>query len=143
MDLTQLQLEITNTEVVDKISERYGGATLSAKKGYRLVVVTLKGMVNQPCRIAYDPEAFTIIFEGETTRVGDTTETPLRFRKSAAAARDDSWAIPPEDASVVVTDYIYEAGPITLKVAAVLPENVTSLYVLFPALAKGKAITPK
>jgi len=40
MDLAQLKLEVTNTEVVDQISSFI--TTLSAKEGYKLVAVTLK-----------------------------------------------------------------------------------------------------
>jgi len=41
--------------------------------------------------------------------------------------------------SVTSSYYIYEPGPIILKVAFILPEKITNFFVRYPALAKGKA----
>jgi hypothetical protein len=69
MDLAQLKLEVTNTEVVDQISSSYGldTTTLSANEGYQLVVVTLKGIVPHPRRIIIKNSEFSVIYEKETS----------------------------------------------------------------------------
>ena len=59
MDLAQLKLEVINTEVVDRISAN--DVTLSAKEGFNLVVVTLRGTVTDPCRITIDYRVFCYI----------------------------------------------------------------------------------
>ena len=58
---------------------------------------------------------------------------------SVAIAKDDSWSIAPEGAQVVSTNYIREVGPIILKMAVILPEEINNFYVRYPALAQGKA----
>ena len=132
MDLAQLELEVTNTEVVDQISSSYGldTITLSANEGYQLVVVTLKGIVPHPCRIIIKNSEFSVIYEKETS---------LHIEVSSAITNNDSWSVPPEGFSVTSDIFIKEPGPIILKVAVILPEKITNFFVRYPALAKGKA----
>ena len=137
MDLAQLKLEVTNTEVVGQISSF--NTTLSAKKGYKLVVVTLKGIVTHPCSITIETGEFSAIYEEETTNNKGEKGTRLNVKLSAAIAKGDSWSIPPVGVRVTSTCYIYEPGHIILKVAFILPEKITNFFVRYPALAKGKA----
>jgi hypothetical protein len=132
MDLAQLKLEVTNTEVVDQISSSYGldTTTLSANEGYQLVVVTLKGIVPHPCRIIIKNSEFSVIYEKETS---------LHIEVSSAITNNDSWSVPPEGFSVTSDIFIKEPGPIILKVTVILPEKITNFFVRYPALAKGKA----
>jgi len=133
MDLAQLKLEVTNTEVVDQISSFI--TTLSAKEGYKLLAVTLKGIVTGPCIISIGPEEFSAIYKKETTDNKGEKGTTLLIKLSSAIAKDDSWSI----SSATSSYYIYEPGPIILKVAFILPEKITNFFVRYPALAKGKA----
>ena len=131
MDLAQLELEVTNTEVVDQILSSYGlnTVTLSAGEGIQLVVVTLKGIVPHPCRIIIKNSEFSVIYEKETS---------LHIKVSLAITNNDSWSVSPEGFSVSDI-FIKEPGPIILKVAFTLPEKITNFFVRYPALAKGKA----
>ena len=137
MDLAQLKLEVTNTEVVGQISSF--NTTLSANEGYKLVAVTLKGIVTHPCKITIETGEFSAIYEEETTNNKGEKETSFRIKVSAAIAKGDSWSIPPVGGRVTTTYYIREPGPIILKVAFTLPEKITNFFVRYPALAKGKA----
>jgi len=128
MDLAQLKLEVTNTEVVGQIS-RYN-TTLSAKEGFKLFVVTLIGIVTEPCQIIIGAEEFSAIYKKETN---------FSSKVSDAFAHDDSWSVPPEGFSVTSKFPIKEPGTIIIKVAFILPEKITSFFVRYPALAKGKA----
>ena len=142
MDLAKLKLEVTNTEVVDQISSSSFGrddTTISAKEGYKLVVVTLKGIVLHPCIITIAAREFSAIYEEETTNNKGEKETRLSVKLSDAIARDDSWSIFQVAFSETTTCYIKEPGPIILKVAFILPEKITNFFVRYPALAKGKA----
>jgi len=138
MDFAQLKLEVNNTEVVDQI---YGMdmTTLSAKEGYKLVVVTLKGIVPHPCRIILETSEFSAIYEEEITNFKGEKEVDIKDRVSDAFATGGSWRIPPVGARVFTTCWIKEPGPIILKVAFTLPEKITNFFVRYPALAKGKA----
>ena len=133
MDLAQLKLEVINTEVVDQVSGFVG--TLSAKEGYNLVVVTLKGIVTDPCLIPINTGEFSAIYEREFTNNKGEKETTLLIRVSDAIASND-WLISKAD---VYTYCIKEPGPIIIKVAFILSEKITNFFVRYPALAKGKA----
>jgi hypothetical protein len=140
MDLAQLKLEVTNMEVVGQISTTgYQVTTLSAQEGYKLVVVTLKGIVTDPCKIPIETGEFSAIYGEETTNKKGEKETSFHITLSGAIAKGDSWSIPPVDSRVTTTYYIREPGPIILKVAFTLPEKITNFFVRYPALAKGKA----
>jgi len=142
MDLAKLKLEVTNTEVVDQISSSSFGrddTTISAKEGYKLVVVTLKGIVLHPCIITIAAREFSAIYEEETTNNKGEKETRPYVMVSDAVAIGDQWAIPSVGSRVTTTYYIKEPGPIIIKVAFMLPEKITNFFVRYPALAKGKA----
>jgi len=136
MDLAQLKLEVTNTEVVGQISGY--NTTLSAKEGFKLFVVTLIGIVTEPCKIAIETREFSAIYEKEITNNKGEKETSLDVIVSDAVATGDSWSIPPVGARTFTVCPI-KAGPTIIKVAFILPEKITSFFVRYPALAKGKA----
>ncbi|GAI90627.1 unnamed protein product, partial [marine sediment metagenome] len=106
MDLAQLKLEVTNTEVVDQISSSSFGrddTTLSAWEGYKLLVVTLKGIVVlHPCIITIETREFSAIaiYEEETTNNKGEKETRPYVMVSDAVAIGDQWAIPSVDTRV-------------------------------------------
>jgi len=137
MDLAQLKLEVTNAEVVGQISSF--NATLSAEKGYKLVVVTLKGIVTHPCKITIETGEFSAIYEGEFTNNMGEKEAIFHVEVSGAIGKGASWLISGADFRIESTDSIKEPGPIIIKVAFILPEKITNFFVRYPALAKGKA----
>jgi len=137
MDLAQLKLEVTNTEVVDQISSFF--TTLSANEGDKLFVVTLIGIVTDPCQIIIGAEEFSAIYEEETTNNKSEKGTRLYLKGSAAIAKGNIWVISSVNVRVTTTYPIEEPGPIIIKVAFILPEKITNFFVRYPALAKGKA----
>jgi len=146
IDLSQLELKVTDAKVVDHISTGTGGyeeTTLSAKKGYKLVVVSLEGRVQKPCRLTLHTTDFAAVYEKETINHNGKKRFEVFVEKSGAIAKDFRWSIPPKGASSVVTTYyIYKPGPFTLQVALILSEESTSFYVRYPTLAQGKALIP-
>jgi len=141
MDLAQLKLEVTNAEVVDQISSSSFGrdATTTANEGYKLVVVTLKGIVPHPCRIAIETRDFSAVYEKETTNSKGEKEVSLGFDVSDAIATDDRWTLTGDSIYRYNILYIREPGPIILKMAVCLPEQINNFFVRYFALAKGKA----
>ena len=143
-DLAQLELEVTNTEVVDQISSSSFGrddTKLSAWEGYKLVVVTLKVIVIHPCIITIETREFSAIaiYEEETTNNKGEKETRSYVMVSDAVTIGDQWTIPSVNTRVFTVNPIKEPGPIIIKVAFILPEKITNFFVRYPALAKGKA----
>lgn len=140
MDTAQLELKVTDTEEADRISSAgYQMTTLSAKEGYKLVVVSLEGTVQEPCRLTFNTTEFAAIYEKETTDHEGKKQLRVSVKESSAIERG-AWSIPPEGAKSTVTFYIREPGPITLRVAFILPEEITSFHVRYPTLAQGKAV---
>ncbi len=144
IDIAQLNLKVVHTEVVDHISTTGSAVgfkvganpTLSATKGYKLVLVTLKGKVPEPCYIPFRSNDFTAVYEEKSKF---TKRLEYKIRESATVAKDLNWAIPPEGSSINMMFFIKETGPITINAAFVLPEGITSFYVRCPTLAHGKA----
>ena len=136
MDFAQLKLEVTNTEVVDQISCVFctDTITFSAKEGDKIVVVTLKGIVPHPCRITIEPRDFSVIYEEETTNSKGEKEVSLGFRVSdATSVTGESWGW-----LLTRSTFTGKPGPIILKMAVCLPEQITDFFVRYPVLAKGK-----
>ena len=141
IDLAQLELKVTDTEIVDHISTSI--TTLSPKEGYKLVVVSLEGEVQKPCRFTLDTAEFAAIYEKETTDYEGKKKLDVLVKQSSAIERV-VWSIPPEDCHIITTFYVHKPGPIILRVAFILPEEITSFHVRYPMLAQGKAtISPK
>jgi len=136
MDLAQINLEVKDAEVINEISSY--DRTISAKGGYKLVAVTLEGNVNKPCRIAFNNFQFAAIYEEYSTKYKAEGEFIVHIKESSAIAKNNSWSLAPEGGIVTTTYYIYESGPIFLKVAFSLPEEIFSFYVLYPTLVKGE-----
>lgn len=146
MDIGTLNLRVINTEVVDRISAQ--NTTFSTKKkGHRIVVVTLEGTVSKPCRIMFRTSEFAAVYETETTnakgekKLKGSVETlsAIKILRNYA-----DWQIVPEKASSFVsTNYIYDSGAFTFKLAFIIPEEVTIFYVRYPTTAKGKALIPR
>ena len=142
MDIAQLELKVTDTEEADRISRvGYPGTTLSAKVGYKLVVVSLEGTVQEPCGLPFNTTEFAAIYEKETTDYEGKKKLQV-FVTESSGIESATWSIPPEGARTTVTFYIPEPGPITLRVVFILPEEITSFHVRYPALAQGKAAIP-
>lgn len=148
IDLSQLELKVTDAKVVDHISTGTGGfydekTTLSAKKGYKLVVVSLEGRVQKPGRLTLDTTDFSAVYEEETINYNGQKRFQVFLQKSGAVAKDSRWIIPPKGASGnFTTYYIYKPGPFTLWVAFVLSEEITSFYLRYPTFAQGKVLIP-
>ena len=147
IDLSQLELKVTDAKVVDHISTGTGGyeeTTLSAKKGYKLVVVSLEGRVQKPCRLTLDTTDFAAICEKETINYKGKKGFEIFLEKSRAIAKDFRWSILPKGASSLVTTYyIYKPGPFTLQVALILSEEITSFYVRLPYACSRQGIDPR
>jgi hypothetical protein len=148
IDLAPLNLEVIKTEVVDKISTSVlESRTLSAKEGNRLVIVTLKGNIPSPCKIMLWSTDFAAIVISEKMATTDDKGRNDSYlfsssqQQSTAIALDSSfWDIPPSNKHLLMYHNFYNPGPITIKVAFILPATVDKFIVRYPSLARGKAM---
>lgn len=147
-DLGQLKLTIANTEVVNEIlvTHAVGKSKLSAKKGYKLVVVTLKGIVTYSYIISIESNEFIAFYKEEIT-VYQSKKSDGRFENSIAVALRDTWvARPPTEEDIKTTiciTYNYEPGPIIIKGAFILPEKVNDFLLYYPTLAGKAEVLPE
>lgn len=68
------------------------------------------------------------------------TITTFYTKKSSAIEFGGSWIVEPNDGGTSRLVRDEKLGPITYKVAVVLPEKVASFYIRYPTLAKGMAV---
>ncbi|MBA7714896.1 hypothetical protein ES703_123928 [subsurface metagenome] len=91
----------------------------------------------------FNTTEFAAIYEKETTDYEGKKKLDVLVKQSSAIERV-VWSIPPEDCHIITTFYVHKPGPIILRVAFILPEEITSFHVRYPMLAQGKAtISPK
>ena len=136
MDLAELQLEISSSEVVKDIvgSNMSPAASLRARDGFKLVVVTLKGSAPSscPCVISMQSSEFTAIFE---PKAGSRMQTA----GAMSGPVNDYWQIAPERGGSVENHALVDPGPVVFRVAFAVPIEVDAFLVRYPTLARGKA----
>jgi len=103
-----------------------------------LVVVTLKGTIPAPCRLALETSEFAAIYEKITTNGEGEKKSNVSIELSSGFAKGDSWAIPPAGSRSTTTYYIQETGNILIKVVFALPEDVNDFLFAIRHLQTGK-----
>lgn len=133
-DLRELQLQVEKAEVVERVTIG-DDLTKKAEPGFRLWVVTLRGVVPRPCRISLSPSSFTAIWEREEEFYG---RRGLRAHVTPAEnlKADSRW--------VASIENIYgKALPEERIVILIsLPEDVKTFRVTYGAFAGGVAKQP-
>ena len=136
MDLAQLNLAVTDTETIEQISyspSRYVETiSLKADEGQKLVIVNLKGEVPEACFITIGAREFAALY-------CEKENGTCNIQSSAAISTSGDWLIPPEGGYLTSGFSISKPGPVYLKVAFILPEEITSFFVRYPTIAKGEA----
>jgi len=146
-DLTVLNLKIAGVEVSDHLVTRgsRGTGALRPKKGMKLVIVTLAGIVDEPSRIKVTTNSFEAVCEIEKSvnvygKI--VSETTVDVVQSVALLSGDSWlhAGPEEEGEL---EYIISTpGVIEIKAAFLLPEKVKHFLVRYPAVSGGVGVIP-
>ena len=148
-DLAKFDLEIVNTEVINEITTysmitmTFDRSTITAKEGYKLVVVTLTGKLAEPCAIFLHKAAITAIYEEKG--LSDKKVVKLEYPVAYDYSGDGIWSDLTTNINSTVTAWtvawtLSKPGSITLKVAFILPEKISNFSVLVPTLAKGEAV---
>jgi hypothetical protein len=132
-DVGALKLEVKSTEVVTEAREDI--RRLAAKRiqfpletGKKLVIVSATGAALIPCSVLLRGDDFTAIWEAKES---------ISFTRSEAFWYGDRWLVGDVNAF-----YIHKAGPISIRVAFVLPSDVASFVVRYPTIMAGRATTP-
>jgi hypothetical protein len=133
LDLSQLNLKISASEVVDSVGDFMSGSISAKGEKNKLVKVTLTGSLPSPSKITLKSNDFMAISEikGSTFVMG---------KNSVAIHINGIWTLESskENTFGVTTVLLREAGPITIKVAFILPQDVNEFFVSYPALVSGK-----
>ncbi len=112
---------------------------MTARPGARLVIVTLRGRARKPCRIAYEAREFAAIYETRPAHGGPQPDVQIQL-SAAIAEGMGNWVMLAQGAvGATLTVPIRRAGLVTLRVAFLLPQDVTSFQVRFPTTAGGRA----
>jgi len=141
LDLAQLKLKIISTQIVDQISSEQS-LKLLPKEGYKLAIVELEGLLDSPAKIALDTQEFSILYEEKTKKNIYGTEVldkRIQVIKCSALAMGSGWSIAVEGQQTTTVHDFTDAGPISIKIAVTLPQNVSAFVVRYPALAEGQA----
>ncbi len=110
---------------------------LVAGTGVKVIVVTLVGQVQTACRVPVQTDAFEAVYNDHGL-APDEKDTEIYTQKSAGFTFGDDWMI--QDGRRVKTAIRgFKTGPVVIRVAFSLPENVTSFVVRYPANASEKA----
>jgi len=148
VDLGELGLRLTSAEETDRIRLPAGDPRppLAPGQGMRLVVATLEGKVPSPRRVPIAASDFSIFWE--EARVKDlfgtsVTERVVRVNRAVALETPSGWLVEGPGLPSGALFYYLETKPFTLRVAFVLPVEVTRFGVRFPIVAEGEGTLPR
>lgn len=148
MDLAQLKMKITATEVVEELptgssfddpDDQAGQAPSVAGDGKKIVVVTLKGNAPRPCSITFRTGEFAAVYE-QDGKPGSEIKRNTIIGPAVALASGDSWSVSPGTTTML---NLYKAGPLVLRFVFVVPNAVSDFQVRYPTLTGGKAVIPE
>ena len=139
-DLAKLNLHVVKAEMVEELrTVDMGGETVIAPTGDNvLVVVTLEGLVEQPWRLTLATDSFTAIYEFLDLPDDDMLSVGLR-RSSGITGWKDRWLLKPDQGNIQSTAFLRDPGPITIKAAFIIPDDVDTFSVRVPTVAEGEA----
>lgn len=147
-DLGRLHLEVVGAQAVEEIGAGEGDkrAVIKPKEGYILLVVTLRGTIEAPCRIPVATSEFSAVWEDRKTRtVFGKTETTTSFSiyPSAALALGDNWTLTPPGHPAVITYYFPQKGTALFRTAFLMPEEAKGRFVIrYPSVVRAAAQQP-
>jgi hypothetical protein len=145
-DPGELHLKVVSAERVQQIEDVNAHVVNSASPGAQLVVVTLEGSVQKPCRLQLESGEFAVAFEFEAgTGVGGSLLKEERVHRSLGVSiGDGGWtaARDPIQGSALFMARFPEAGKVTIRAAFIMPETVSEFTVRCPASA-GRAKVSK
>ena len=144
VDLAQLHLEVTGAEVLPQIASTLQGkpGALRANPGYKLVAVSLRGLVATPCRITLTTADFSATYLQKTTQQvygNPVARVDVEVNESIALSAGNNWMIASPGRRATVTYFVKEAGALIFKVVVPVPTPVREFVMRYGALAKGKA----
>ncbi len=139
-DLADFGLQITSTEVVDKVVEDNFGntTTLSATDGFKLVVVTLEGSAPYDCTVIWRNDEFAAVWTEPRTPSGG-----MGYEIGYSSAVGDSlfgWTIPDRGHTVTTSLLVHSDDSFTLQLAFILPDTVTAFRVRHLTSVEGQAV---
>jgi hypothetical protein len=127
LDPNALDLEVVKAKTQAEI-RNFLGKSVSAKPGYRLAVVTLRGSAKKDCRVPFNIAGFAAVYE--------ENGQPNVITACAASPAQDFWGLAPESVVLSCT----KAAPVEIQVAFSIPDDVTAFSVQCPSLAQGEAV---
>jgi hypothetical protein len=149
-ELTTLAPRISTVRLEDKIEEKLllgGRRAVGAKDGYKLVVVTLQATSPSEAYYVYTTDSFFLLYEYEDTagiwQAWGDKHLELSFAPICAVSfGGQGWAIRPENGNWTVTQRV-SAGPLTIEIAAVVPDKAKRCLVMLATLAAGEGTIPR
>jgi len=148
VDLAELGLRLVSAEEMERIplpttDQR---PPLAAGPGRRLVVASLEGKVPSPRRVPIAIHDFSAFWEEERSRdlYGTIiTERVVQVMRAAALETPAGWLVEGPGLPGGALFFFLEQRPITLRVAFLLPMEVTRFGVRLPHVAEGEGRLPR
>ena len=140
-DFAKLNLKIKDMKITDEISS--GNKTLSAQENERLIVITLEGEIPFECIYSISDADFNAVCEIEKTfSIGNMQGKYCEVVRASAIEINSVWGIPEENENIQLA-CPSKPGPVTLKIAFVLPKYIDNFSISYPTLIQEKVIIPK
>lgn len=138
-----IELRVVNVEVVKKIKSLTRSFE-SKDKEYQIIVVTLEGVVAEPCRIIFRPADFGALayYEGkDNTNTEDEDERDFGISvANAVRVNDLVWTIQSRKERNVTIYYLREPGPVKIEVGFNLPKKTKECEICYPTAIREKVI---
>jgi hypothetical protein len=150
-DFGKLGLKVVETHVIPSIAYRGAGPfkttiVRNPPPRHQYVVVSLRGKTKKPCRLFFDIREFTAYRERSGIGPDGKPETYAEMWNAHGVDSGGGFVgYIHEDDGVIFGVYFADfpkAGPVTLAVAFLLPKEVDSFSVRYPAVA-GKVAVPR
>lgn len=133
LDLSQLNLKVTSSEVVESVCEPSGRCVQAKDTEHKLVVVTMSGFLKKPSMVSLLANDFSATpVDASFWRTTD---------RSVGIYMNGFWTLDKgsnQEMGIVAVPFS-AAGPITLRVAFPIRQNTGEFYVGYPAFAAGRA----
>ena len=144
VDFSSLRLQVAGVRLEEEITGH--NVTVRVTKKHKLVVITLTGIMPPDCYCIYAPHEFGVFyFKEQETTSSYFTMGPIMIQTitqcCAVRIKGGDWNVDKEDAKYI-TMHRLAPGPITVEIAAIVPEGVNSCSVIIPSLAQGQATIP-
>jgi len=139
-NIGDLKLEVFKAETKDSVESHNAldktTTAIKAPDGYKLIVVHLTGKISAACTYTFDTREFAVVYQAESKLAGEK-EIGTRISLSRALAFDGDWSIPSTGSSVAISTCAYKPQKVSLRVAFILPQEVTNFAVRCPTTTKN------